>query len=90
VISHDITVGEILYAVLRVRFFWPLYALLYLYVGMNLKTRWVEYQTRKSLGHSSARLQPQTETGLNPPSPRATSVMLTIPPNEELSAQPLT
>jgi hypothetical protein len=47
VIGHDVTAWEIIYAVLRARFFWPLYALLYLFVGMNLKTRWIEYQTRK-------------------------------------------
>jgi hypothetical protein len=47
VIAHDVTEWDIIYAVLRARFFWPLYALLYLFVGMNLKTRWIEYQTRK-------------------------------------------
>jgi hypothetical protein len=46
VIAHDVTAWEIIYAVLRVRFFWPLYGLLYLCVGMNLKTRLVEYRTR--------------------------------------------
>ena len=52
-IAHDITVWEIIYAVLRVRLFWPLYALLYLCVGMNLKMRWVEYRTRKSFGDAA-------------------------------------
>ena len=52
-IAHDITAWEIIYAVLRVRLFWPLYALLYLCVGMNLKMRWVEYRTRKSFGDAA-------------------------------------
>jgi hypothetical protein len=47
VIAPDVTAWEIIYAVLRVRPFWPLYMLLYLCVGMNLKMRWVEYRTRK-------------------------------------------
>jgi hypothetical protein len=47
VIAHDVTAWEIIYAVLHARFFWPLYALLYLCVGMNLKTRWIEYRMRK-------------------------------------------
>jgi hypothetical protein len=49
VIARDVTAGEIIYAVLRVRFFWPLYALLYLYIGMHLKMRWIEYRTRRTL-----------------------------------------
>jgi hypothetical protein len=47
-ILRDITVWEILSAVLRVRFLWPLYGLLYLCAGMHLKMRWVEYRTRAS------------------------------------------
>jgi hypothetical protein len=54
VIAHDVTAWEIIYAVLRVRFFWPLYALLYLCVGMNLKMRWVEHRTRKGFADASA------------------------------------
>jgi hypothetical protein len=53
--AHDVTAWEIIYAVLRVRLFWPLYGLLYLCVGMNLKMRWVEYRTRKGFGDASAR-----------------------------------
>jgi hypothetical protein len=58
VIAHDVTAWEIIYALLRVRFFWPLYALLYLCVGMNLKMRWVEYRTRKGFADASA--QPES------------------------------
>ncbi|MGA2429462.1 MAG: hypothetical protein ABSH13_13265 [Candidatus Acidiferrum sp.] len=54
-IARDVTAFEIVYAVLRVRFFWPLYGLLYLCVGMNLKMRWVEYRTRKGFADASAR-----------------------------------
>ena len=53
VIAPDVTAREIIYAVLRVRLLWPLYALLYLCVGMNLKMRWVEYRTRKSFGDAA-------------------------------------
>ena len=52
---QEVTAWEIIYAVLRARFFWPLYALLYLCVGMNLKMRWVEYRTRNNLGDSCSR-----------------------------------
>jgi hypothetical protein len=55
VTAHDVTAWEIIYAVLRVRFFWPLYGLLYLCVGMNLKMRWVEYRTRKGFTNAFAR-----------------------------------
>jgi hypothetical protein len=51
--AADVTAREIIYAVLRVRLLWPLYALLYLCVGMNLKMRWVEYRTRKSFGDAA-------------------------------------
>jgi hypothetical protein len=53
VIAHDITAWEIIYAVLRVRLLWPLYALLYLCVGMNLKMRWVAYRMRKGFGNAA-------------------------------------
>jgi hypothetical protein len=53
VIAADVTAREVIYAVLRVRLLWPLYALLYLCVGMNLKTRWVEYRTRKGFGDAA-------------------------------------
>ena len=52
-IAADVTAREVIYAVLRVRLLWPLYALLCLCVGMNLKMRWVEYQTRKSFGDAA-------------------------------------
>jgi hypothetical protein len=54
VIAHDVTAWEIIYAVLCVRFLWPLYGLLYLCVGMSLKMRWVEYRTRKGFANASA------------------------------------
>jgi hypothetical protein len=54
VIAPDVTAWQIIYAVLRVRLFWPLYALLYLCVGMNLKMRWVEYRTRRGFADTSA------------------------------------
>jgi hypothetical protein len=69
--SSDVTAWEIVYAVLRVRFFWPLYALFYLCVGMHLKMRWVEHRTRKSLGDPSAHqtdTQPQIEIVVDLPS----------------------
>lgn len=47
-IAPDVTAWQIIYAVLRVRLFWPLYALFYLCVGMNLKMRWVGYRERKN------------------------------------------
>jgi hypothetical protein len=53
VIAADVTAREIIYAVLRVRLLWPLYALLYLCGGMNLKMRWGEYRTRKSFGDAA-------------------------------------
>ena len=56
-IARDVTAGEIIYAVLRVRFFWPLYALLYLYIGMHLKMRWIEYRTRKDFGAATTHRQ---------------------------------
>jgi hypothetical protein len=46
VIARDVTAWEVIRAVLRVRLLWPLYGLVYLYVAMNLKMRWVEYRTR--------------------------------------------
>ena|SRR5882757_3883423 len=52
---QEVTAWEIIYAVLHARFLWPLYALLYLCIGMNLKIRWVEYRTRDRLGDSCAR-----------------------------------
>jgi hypothetical protein len=55
VTAQEVTAWEIMYAVLHARFFWPLYALLYLCVGMSLKMRWVEYRTRDNLGGWSAR-----------------------------------
>jgi hypothetical protein len=55
VTAQEVTAWEIIYAVLHARFFWPLYALLYLCVGMNLKKRWVEYRMRDRLGDSCAR-----------------------------------
>jgi hypothetical protein len=55
VTAQEVTAWEIIYAVLHARFFWPLFALLYLCVGMNLKMRWVEYRTRANLGDSCAR-----------------------------------
>jgi hypothetical protein len=54
VIARDVTAGEIIYAMLRVRFFWPVYALLYLCIGMHLKMRWIEYRTRKDFGAAAA------------------------------------
>jgi hypothetical protein len=53
VIAPDVTAWQIIYAVLRVRLFWPLYALLYLCVGMNLKMRWVGYRERKNLADAA-------------------------------------
>jgi hypothetical protein len=55
VIARDVTAGEIIYWTPRVRFFWPLYALLYLYIGVHLKMRWIEYRTRKDFGAATAR-----------------------------------
>jgi hypothetical protein len=55
VTAQEVTAWEIIYTVLHARFFWPLYALLYLCVGMNLKMRWVEYRTRDSLRDPCAR-----------------------------------
>jgi hypothetical protein len=63
-ISRDITVWEILSAVLRVRLLWPLYGLIYLCAGMHLKMRWVEYRTRASL---STRHQAASRTVQEPP-----------------------
>jgi hypothetical protein len=51
---QEVTAWEIIYAVLHARFLWPLYALLYLCIGMNLKMRGVEYRTRDRLGDSCA------------------------------------
>ena len=58
--APDVTAGEIIYAVLRVWFFWPLYGLLYLCLGMYLKMRWVRYRTRTSFGGASG---PTNRTG---------------------------
>jgi hypothetical protein len=52
-IAPDVTAREIIYAVLRVRLLWPLYALLYLYVGMSLKMRWAAYRMRKGFGDAA-------------------------------------
>jgi hypothetical protein len=54
-IANDVTAWEIIYAVLRVRFLWPLYGLLYLCVGMGLKMRWVECRTREGFANASVR-----------------------------------
>jgi hypothetical protein len=69
--SSDVTAWEIVYAVLRVPFFWPLYALLNLCFGMHLKMWWVEHRVRKSLGEPSpyqTERQPQIEIVVDLPS----------------------
>jgi hypothetical protein len=71
VIAPDVTAWQIIYAVLRVRLFWPLYALFYLCVGMSLKMRWVAYRTRRGFEDASARPEVVRKTCEAPPVPLA-------------------